>query len=317
LLVAGLSVGVVFAVRYDRLALEVAAGRYVDTLATGALARFRARSFGAIGGVAYDESRSAFYLSETSAHRLHRVAIVDVNDVETWTITLLSGAPDDDATGDFVDGAFADARYDAPTGMWFSAADDALYVADGGNHCVRALDLTAQTVATLAGTCRAFGHGEGVAARDAGLFAPRAITGSPNGDLFIADSGNQRVVRVARGDGSDVVTTVLGDGTVSSSGEGAPSRIFPVANPLALATNARGDLFLTSSTVVRLLPANNAGVVDGAGDVLTIYGRAPRDTFPEERTQCLSGLAVPDDSHVRVVDACAGFLVELTRTVAP
>ena len=111
---------------------------------------------------------------------------------------------------------------------------------------------------------------------------------------------------------------MLGDGVAASSGEGAPAWTFPVNAPAGLATDVRGNLFVTSSTTVRLLPADDAGVVDGDGAVQTIYGAAPRDTFPALATSCLTGVAVIDATTVHTTDACTGLLVELARQpVAP
>ena len=106
---------------------------------------------------------------------------------------------------------------------------------------------------------------------------------------------------------------MIGDGVGASSGEGAPAWTFPVNTPLGLATDAFGNLFVTSSTAVRLLPADTNGVVDGSGAVQTIYGAAPRDTFPAYATSCLTGIAVVDDVTVHATDACSGLLVELWR----
>ena len=60
------------------------------------------------------------------------------------------------------------------------------------------------------------------------------------------------------------------------------------------------------------------GVVDGQGAVQTIYGAAPRTTFPALATSCLTGLVVVDDHTVQTTDACSGLLVELRlQPVAP
>jgi hypothetical protein len=167
-------------------------------------------------------------------------------------------------------------------------------------------------VTTVAGTPATLGYfGDGGAATDALLYAPSAITLAPGGDLFIADAGNHRVRRVDVGSG--VITTVLGDGVAASSGEGAPADTFPVDDPQGLACDAFGNLFVSSSTTVRLLPATDDHVVDGAGPVQTIYGAAPRDTFPALATSCLTGVAVIDDATTWVTDRCSGLLVELWR----
>jgi hypothetical protein len=59
--------------------------------------------------------------------------------------------------------------------------------------------------------------GDGGTATSALLYAPQAITRCGNGDLFVADTGNERGRRI---DGAGLITTVVGDGTAASSGEG-------------------------------------------------------------------------------------------------
>jgi hypothetical protein len=110
---------------------------------------------------------------------------------------------------------------------------------------------------------------------------------------------------------------VLGDGVPASSGEGAPARTFPVDAPRGLACDDAGDLFVTSATAVRLLPASDAGVVDGSGPVQTIYGAPPRNAFPASVTSCLTGIAMVGPTTLQVADACTGLLVQLDRVAAP
>ena len=85
-----------------------------------------------------------------------------------------------------------------PTGLYLDTAANVLYIADTGNHAIRALDLGAHTVSTIVNTSHALGFaGDGGDASAALLFEPTALTRCPNGDLFIADTGNNRIRRVA------------------------------------------------------------------------------------------------------------------------
>src|SRR5690606_14442361 len=97
--------------------------------------------------------------------------------------------------------------------------------------------------------------GDGGAAGSAKLCRPSAITQCPNGDMFVADTCNNRVRRISNG----TITTVLGDGVAASSGEGFPAVTFPVDEPRGLACDATGNLFVSSSTTVRLLFVDAAG----------------------------------------------------------
>ncbi|MEZ4366427.1 MAG: hypothetical protein R2939_09085 [Kofleriaceae bacterium] len=312
--VAGGSSGTVQLIRDDVGAVEVVAGRYPQPAPAGDLARYRDVSFGSVGGVAYDADAGRIYLSETSAHRIHVIDVVDPDDARTWTIAPLAGAA---GIAGHLDGVAATARLREPAAMYLDAAEAALYVADAGNHVIRRVDLTTMppTITTIAGTPSVLGiGGDGGPATAALLYRPQALTRCPNGDLFVADTGNHRIRRI---DGDGVITTVLGDGVAASSGEGVPAAAFPVAAPAGVACDAAGDVFATSTTTVRALPADADGVVDGRGPVLTIYGQAPRDTPPASLTACLGGVIVVDEVTLRVADACAGLLVELVRERLP
>lgn len=288
-------------------AVEVAAGRYLQPTATANLARFRDAAFGSIEGIALDEANGVAYVTESSANRIQAITLVDPTEPRTWTIAPLANTA---GTAGYANGAASTARFRQPTGLWLDATAHVLYVADTGNHAIRAIDLTTSTVSTIAGVPATRGFfGDGGPATSALLYAPRALTRCANGDLFIADTGNHRVRRVS----GTTISSVLGDGIAASSGEGNPSSQFPVSAPRGLACDARGNVYVTSSTSVRMLPANDQGTVDGTGNVQTIYGSAPRLTFPASVTNCLSGVVAVDDVTVRVADSCTGLLVELVR----
>jgi sugar lactone lactonase YvrE len=291
--------------------VEAVAGRYPQELATAALARFRTSTFGSVGGVAVDPTSGLIYITETSANRIHVITPTDPAYPRTWTIAMLANAAGAAGAGD---GDAATARFRAPTGLYLDATARVLYIADTGNHAIRALDLTTNAVTTVVNKNHSFGFGgDGGPATAARLYRPTAITRCENGDLFIADTANNRVRRIDAASG--VISSVLGDGVPASSGEGAPARTFPVDTPRGLACDTFGNLFVSSTTTVRLLTADVSKVVDGSGKVQTIYGTPPRDDFPSTITSCLTALAVTSPATVQVADACTGLLVELTRKI--
>ncbi|MEZ4364832.1 MAG: SMP-30/gluconolactonase/LRE family protein [Kofleriaceae bacterium] len=314
-LVAGGASGTVQAVRLDAGVVEAVAGRYGHDAATGALALYRENTFGAIGGLAYDAANANLYIAVTSNNRIDRVHVVDPLDESTWTYSVLAGG-----TAGFADGAIYNARFRAPTGLYFDADEESLYVADTGNHVVRVIDFATGSVppvTTYAGTPATLGFfGDGLLATESLLHAPTAIARCPGGDLYIADRDNHRVRRVEAVTG--IISTVLGVGTASSAGDGTPATTFPVNAPAGLACDAAGNLFVSSTSTVRLLPAaiglgEVTGVVDGSGPVLTAFGGPPRDSFPASSATCLTGVAIVDTDTTWVTDACAGTLIELWR----
>jgi DNA-binding beta-propeller fold protein YncE len=101
-------------------------------------------------------------------------------------------------------------------GLWgpYSVALDSngvLFVADTYNNCIRRLDGTG-VMKTIAGTCgwetRGF-SGDGGPATDARFYLPFGIALDKMGNVYIADSGNNRVRKI---DGDGLVTTVAGNG---------------------------------------------------------------------------------------------------------
>ncbi|MEZ4368504.1 MAG: hypothetical protein R2939_19825 [Kofleriaceae bacterium] len=315
--VAGGNTGTVQAIDPEQGLVHVVAGRYPQASATGTLARFRDAGFGAVGGVAYEAATDRIYLTETTAHRVHVIDVVDPAVPATWTIGLLAGS-----TAGHADGALATATFDQPTGLELDAAARTLYVADTGNHAIRAISLDEGQVTTVAGRPGVTGsYGDGGAATDAALYQPRAVARCQgSGDLYIADTGNHRVRRVIEGSG--VIETVLGDGVPSSAGQGAPAHDFGVDTPMQLACDEAGNVYVSSQRTLRLLLAEvpvgaSSGVVDGSGAVVTILGAPPRDTFPGNMGTCLSGLALVEPRTLWATDACTGFAVEVTLAPAP
>ena len=144
------------------------------------------------------------------------------------------------------------------------------------------------------------------------LFAPTAVTTGRDGALFIADTGNHRVLRV---DGPAQSQVVLGTGEPASSGDGTPASAFPVEAPAGLAIDDYGNLLVTGTRSVRLVTANDAGAVVGTGTVSTLYGAtADRDTWPMDTTRCLSGLQVRSPGVIDVVDSCVGYLLTIRHS---
>jgi thiol-disulfide isomerase/thioredoxin len=91
----------------------------------------------------------------------------------------------------FNDGAFGAAAFNAPQGM--ALAGDVLYIADNENHSIRAADLKAKTVTTVAGVgTQALGREQGGHALDTALSSPWDLA-YRNGLLYIAMAGMHQI----------------------------------------------------------------------------------------------------------------------------
>ncbi len=138
------------------------------------------------GGIAVDAD-GILYFSDMNNHRVRRVDFV-ANKITTGV-----GNGTAAYTGD--NGDPLDASLNLPADLEFGP-DGRLYVADAGNSVIRAVDFTANTIVTVAGTGVEGFSGDGGPATSAELANPQGIGFDAAGDLFIADTFNHRIRRV-------------------------------------------------------------------------------------------------------------------------
>jgi len=103
----------------------------------------------------------------------------------------------------------------------------------------------------FAGDGRVGFSGDGGPAVNAELGQPRAIAVGPDGSVYVADSSNNRIRRIAR---NGTINTVAGNGEVGWTPSGARALAAPVEFPDALTFDRSGRLYFTvgAGEVVRL-----------------------------------------------------------------
>jgi RHS repeat-associated protein len=138
------------------------------------------------------------------------------------------------------------------------APDGTAYFADELNQRVRMISPTG-AITTIAGTGTAGFGGDGGPATAAMLNHPMGLALGPDGSLYIADSTNGRVRRVAP---TGAISTYAGNGTLGLSGDGGPAVQAELSGPHALAMGPNGALYITDSgnQTVRVVTAD--GVIN-------------------------------------------------------
>jgi sugar lactone lactonase YvrE len=130
------------------------------------------------------------------------------------TLVLVAGG------GSGGDGSKADrARLVAPFGVAFDRPGRITFVEMTSNK-LRAIDRDG-TVTTLAGDGEKGDRGDGGRASMARLNGPHSLAVGPDGDLYITDTGNNRVRKVDAKTGA--IATVAGTGEPGFSGDGGPA----------------------------------------------------------------------------------------------
>ncbi len=174
-------------------------------------------------------------------------------------ITVIAGIGEKGYAGD--GGPAIDARLFYPASVTVDAAGS-VFIAEYFNHSIRKVDPYG-TITTIAGTGERGFSGDGGQAVEAQLAFPSGLAVDADGNLFIADYGNQRIRRV---DGSGTISTFAGGG--DASGDGGPAIETQLKSPEGVTVDAIGNLYiavLTNSTIRRVDPSGTITTIAGVG----------------------------------------------------
>lgn len=140
---------------------------------------------------------------------------------------------------------------DVATGMYGPegvtvAPDGTVYIADRGGYRIVTPNGNGG-VSKVAGDLYNAGFtGDGGPAKRAHLWLPYDVATSGNGDLYIADSANQRI-RVIDAD-SGMIDTIVGTGVPGFAGDGGPAIDAQIYGPQAIAVDQAGTFLLIADT---------------------------------------------------------------------
>lgn len=159
-------------------------------------------------------------------------------------------------------GAAASASLFLPRAVAVDAAGD-LYIADAGNNRIR--KVSNGIISTVAGDGEQGYSGDGAAAISAGLDTPTGVAVDGEGNLYIADSHDQRI-RMVNAQG--VISTVGGDGTLGFSGDSGSAAQATLARPTGVAVDAMGNIYIADigNNVLREISNGVINTIAGDGD---------------------------------------------------
>jgi len=144
------------------------------------------------------------------------------------------------------------AQLNGPSACALDSAGD-LFIADTWNHSIRKVDPSG-TISTVAGTGAPGFSGDEGPATAASINAPLGVVVDDNGDIFIADTGNNRIRQVTP-DG--VIHTIAGQNAAAFGGDGGPAAAAQITAPGGLVLDGAGDLYFAdtgNNRVRRLVP---------------------------------------------------------------
>jgi len=217
-------------------------------------------------GVAYD-GKSNLYVADRQNHRIQKIV------VSSGAVTTLAGC----TTSGFINGKGSAARFYYPSGVAYDGNGN-LYVADQSNNMIRKIVISTGLVTTFAGT---ISNGEADGTITSARFSdPYGITYDVSGNLYVTDSGNNKIRKIAISTGE--VTTLAGNGSWSSvDGTGIAASFY---YPSGITSDNKGNLYVSDlgsykirkvniykGIVTTLAGCGNNGAIDGSGKVASFH----------------------------------------------
>jgi uncharacterized protein (TIGR03437 family) len=228
-------------------------------------------------GLAFDAAGD-LYVAESYQHRIRKIS--------GGVITTYAGSVQG-FTGD--GGPAADSRLNYPTGVAIDSSG-ALYFADTQNGRIRRIGADG-IITTVAGNGKSGYDGDNNSAINAMLNSPEGVAVDASGNLYIADTLNDRIRKV---DASGKITTVAGNGP-GYSGDNGPASRAQLARPKEMFFDKTGNLYIADSAnlVIRKIDTN--------GIISTIAGSAAAGFSGDGGTALKATLGAPNgvavDSH--------------------
>ncbi len=258
-------------------------------------------------GVAVDPM-GQLYISDTGNHRVRKVTMDGL--IATVAGTGVAGYTSST-------GPATSSQLSAPMGLGLDSTGN-LYIADSSNAVIVRV-TPAGTYSIVAGNGASGSTGDGGQAVAAELAGPSDVKVDATGNLYIADSSNNRIRKVTT-DGK--IATMAGNGTAGFSGDGFPAVSAELKFPEGVAVDAAGNLYIADAANWRVREVTRDGTITTvAGNTNLRYSVGGPATshgigFPAAVAVGLNGDLIIADSIDNVIlrVSASGYLSALAGT---
>ncbi len=207
-------------------------------------------------GMALTGSASApnIYVADGLNHRVRRF------DGASGVITTIAGTGASGFSGD--GGQGQDARLWIPTDVAVDGAGN-VYIADMMNNRIRKVATDGQ-ISTFAGNGQGNYSGDNGLATQAGVYQPAGVAVGRDGNVYIADSGNNRIRKVSPPGCSAstcVITTVAGTAAAGAGGDDGPATSAPLHTPTDVVFDGFGNMYICDYVNSRVRRVASNGII--------------------------------------------------------
>ncbi|MCW3122508.1 MAG: hypothetical protein JWQ38_2000 [Flavipsychrobacter sp.] len=217
-------------------------------------------------GVCLDR-KGNLYIADAFNHAIRKINLA------SNIITTIAG---NGIAGFSGDGGFAtNSQLFVPEDVFTDNADN-IYIADANNNRIRKITASTGIITTIAGSGPtgvnvSNATGDGGQATDAHLNNPSALCLDNNGNIYIADYGNNKIRKI---DGvTGIITTAVGNGASVYSHDGLPGTAIGIAGPIEVFTDVIGNVFYCDqyNHSIRKLDASTGNITTVVGNGIAGY----------------------------------------------
>ncbi|MCA1683772.1 MAG: DUF11 domain-containing protein, partial [Actinobacteria bacterium] len=194
------------------------------------------------------DARGNLYIADSANNRIRMIN-------RRGIITTVAGTGDYGYSGD--GGPATSAAISQPQSVFVDPVGN-LYIADWGNNVIRKVDPSG-IITTVAGTGVEGYNGDGIPATTAQLHHPSDMAVDAYGNLYIADTFNNRIRKV---DQSGIISTVAGTGEAGYNGDGGPATSAQLNTPVGVEVQGSGNLFISDYWNAAIRRVDASGIID-------------------------------------------------------
>jgi sugar lactone lactonase YvrE len=191
-----------------------------------------------------------------------------------------------------------DAAIDRPFGITVDQ-DNNVYISSYDSSTIRKVNSSG-VISRIAGNGGAGYSGDGGPATDAQINSPQGLAVDSDGNIYVADTGNQRVRKI---DSSGTISTFAGNGVTNFFGDNGPATSAGLDRPSAAVVDAAGNLYIADTFNHRVRKAAADGTITTlAGNGTPGFG-GDNGPATDAMLNMPIGVAVDNAGNVYVTDS--------------
>ena len=234
------------------------------------------------------DSWGNIYIADKYNHRIRKINTSGI-------ITTVAGTGVAGYSGD--EGAATSAQLYNPSDVAIDGSGN-IFIADEYNQRIRKIN-TNGIITTVVGTGSTGYSGDGGSASNAQLYFPSGVAVDGVGNLYIADSYNNRIRMV---DTSGKIKTVAGTGTAGYSGDGEAAINAQLNYPQRVTVDRAGNIYIADSNNSRVRKVDTSGIITTVAGIGINGYSGDGEAATSAKLQIPMGMALNDAGTLYIAD---------------